>query len=191
MKRIITLLTLILLNACGQPALPEKLPPLGFTQSPPFRVAVAQVRVEQHYQPSMVRPNVEQEFATTPAQAIHIWARDRLQAAGTNGMVIVNIDEASVREMVPPRATGISSLFTVDNAQYTANLSANFRLYDGVNAIAVAEATVTATRTRTINRDASLGERDAFYDTLIRDVMRDFDAQATLQLRQYFGAYLR
>ena len=191
MKRSLTLLAIALLTACSQAPLPDRLPPLSFTQTAPFRVMAAQVRVDQNYQPPLARPNVEQEFATTPAQAIGIWARDRLQAAGSGGLLIVNIDDASVREVLPPRSTGIRGLFTTDNGEYTAKLSANFRLYDGVNPIAVAEATVNVSRIRTLDRDASPAERDQFYDTLTRDVMRDFDAQATLQLRQYFAAYLR
>ena len=191
MKRITTLLALTVLAACGQPALPDKLPPLSFAQTAPFRITAAQVRVDQNYQPPLARPNVDQEFATTPAQAIGIWARDRLQAASNTGLLIVNIDDASVREVLPPRATGISGMFTTDNGEYTAKLSANFRLYDGTNSIAVAEATVTVNRMRTLNRDASPAERDVFYDTLTRDVMRDFDAEATTQLRRYFAAYLR
>ena len=50
---------------------------------------------------------------------------------------------------------------------------------------------MNVSRIRTLDRDASPAERDQFYDTLTRDAMRDFDAQATLQLRQYFAAYLR
>lgn len=191
MKHILPLLALALLTACSQAPLADPLPPLSFNQTAPFQIAAAQVRVDQNYQPPLTRPNVEQEFAMNPAQAVGIWARDRLQANGSGGLLIVNIDDASVREVLPPRTTGIRGLFTTDNGEYTGKLSVNFRLYDGVNPIAVAEATVNVTRLRTLNRDAAPAERDQFYDTLMRDLIRDFDTQATIQLRQYFAAYLR
>lgn len=192
MKRLITVIVAAFLAACTQTPLPEDPPQLRFTQETPFRFTVAGIRVDRNYQSPLFRPNVEHEFPTTPTQAVNIWAHDRLQALGGNGIVIISVNDASVREIIPPEETGVAGWFSGDSdARYDARLVVTFHLYDGTNALAVADASVTVTRSRTLRSSATAAEREQFYALLIHDVMQDFNAQATRQLRQYFISYLR
>ena len=152
---------------------------------------VASIRVEQHYTSPASHPNVEQEFATPPAKAVEQWANDRLQAVGSNGVLVVNVEDASVRMTPLPKQTGIDRVFSERQVPYKAKLNVTLRLYDGVNTISMAEAQVNVTRMRTLKDGANTVERAAFYDGLTHDLMASFDVQATAQIRQYFSAYVK
>lgn len=192
MKFLVRIILLAALAACTQPAAPSADTTKPAQPSTPLRLNVAEIRVEDHYQPPFGRPNVEHEFAITPAASVGDWVKRNTVSSGGSGLMIANIDDASVRETILPKSGGIKGFFGgKPGSRYDAKISVTFRIYDGVTPLALTEATVQVTRSRTLKQDASSEDRDRFYDTLGRDLAQDFDTQARLQIRKYFSGYLR
>lgn len=190
MKKLIALLGCCLLVACSQDDPTIKPPVLNFA-SQPLRINVAQMRVDQNYQSPGMKPNVEQDFTVSPATAVELWASQRLQEVGNSGLVVVSVEDASVRATPAPKKDGIKQYFADEEVRYDAKLKATIRLYDGVTTISRAEAHVEVSRGKSLKADASAAERNQFYDRLTQELMAAFDAQATTQIRQYFSGYLQ
>lgn len=188
---IMALAALALASCQDAPVTPAPAP-ISFAGRAPIRVTVAQVNVLDNYNAPMQAPNVDHQFPTPPDTALKQWAGQRLVAIGTQGSLEMSIDDASVRETMLPKTKGIKGFFTDDqDARYDAHLHASFRLYDGVNTMAVAQGDVDVTGMRTINEKATLAQREVMFNQLTQDMMSKFDAEAELQLRQHFANYLQ
>ncbi len=106
-------------------------------------------------------------------------------------MLVVSIDDASVKETKLPKTEGIKGWFTDDqDARYDAIVAVTLRIYDANNS-PVATASVTANRSRTIHEKATVDERNQFYYDLVRDLMYSFNGESETRIRQFFGNYLR
>lgn len=188
MKKIFALATIILLAACSDAPQTEALPQIRFSQ-PPFRVAVAQVRVENL---TPARANaVDAQMPTPPATAVTQWVQDRLVAAGGSGYMVVTIENATVLETKLDKTKGVKGFFTDDqDARYDGNLLVRFRIYTGASALAEAEASVNVSHGRSINEKATLAEREKFYQQLVTDMMNAFNTEADMRIRQYMGNYI-
>ena len=189
MKKLFALAAMALFaTACNEAPTSAPLQPIRFAQAP-YRVSVAEVRVENR---TPQRPNaVDSQMPTPPATAVQQWVNDRLVAAGSSGMLLVSIENATVLENKLPKTDGIKGFFTDDqDAKYDGSIIVNFRLYNGVSTIPQAEASVNIARGRSINEKATLVEREQFYQQLVADLMRDFNAEAESRVRQYLGQYV-
>ena len=191
MKRVMICLMLTLLAACKEAPKTFVPGPITFSGAP-MLVNVAEIKVVESYRAPLSRPNVEHEFATPPATAVKQWANSRLKAVGTQGVLQVSIDDASVREVLLPKTKGLKGLVTDDqDARYDANLRVSLKLYNGVDSISTASGDVILNRSKSINEKATVEDHEKLYDAMVRDMMKAYDAAATERLRQYFSAYLR
>ncbi len=195
MKKVLIITILALLSACAQAPEAFKAGPLAFEREQGItRLSVNEIRVVNHYQSPMKRPNVEQEFPVAPASAVSTWVSKRLRAnPGSNqGILEVTIHDASVLEQALPKTEGFKGLITDDqDARYTAKLVVSFKHYPQGSTAANATGDVTVSRSRTINERATVSEREAIFHQMTNALMTDFDREANSRLRQYFAAYIR
>lgn len=193
MKRFLSVLACVLLSACENAPPAYTPPPLAFeTQTAaPTNVNVARIDVLNHYESPFQRPNVEQEFAVTPAQAIEKWVGKRLHAVGNAGRLEVEISNASARETSLKKTPGIKGLLTDDqDARYDVKLIVTFKLYADDSNVARAVGDVEVSRYATINERATVVDRQKLYHQLLNQLMTDFDREANARLAQYFSGYL-
>lgn len=189
MKKLLAIAAIALLaSACQEAPQSDALPGIRFSQ-PPFRVNVAEVRVENQ---TPARPNdISNQMPTAPATAVQQWVQDRIVAQGRSGVMVVTINEASVLETKLPKTEGIKGFFTDDqDAKYDGAVVVTFRVYSGASAMADAEASVNVTRGRTLNEKATLADRERFYHDLVNDMMQRFNAEADSRMRQYLMNFI-
>ena len=190
MRPLFALLAMLALAGCISGTENYTPQPLQFSDAP-VRLNVASINVTSSYQSPQRAPNVEHTFPTPPAQAVHQWAKQRLAAAGQRGILEVLIEQASVREETLPKKTGIEGFFTDEqDVRYDASIKVSMRIYDGISALSTAHADVYVTRSRTLNERASIAEREKLFDSMIREMMAQFEIEANTQMNRYFTAYL-
>lgn len=190
MKTLIAMLACTLLVACEAPKT-YTAQVLDFTKVAPIQVNVAEIRLVESYQSTNAAPFKEQEFPTPPAAGVKQWLKQRLKAVGTQGVLEMTIDDASVREVGLQTQSGFMGLITNDQeARYDATLHVTARLYDGTNAISAATGDVVVTRSKTIDEKATVEDRRRMFDGITHDLMQSFDQQMTARLSQYFAPYL-
>ncbi|MEA1938247.1 MAG: hypothetical protein U9N14_04060 [Pseudomonadota bacterium] len=137
---------------------------------------VAHVEVVDVWSSPMTSPNVEHLFPTRPAQAIHRWARDRIDPVGESGVLRVIIREASVVEdrdvrdwsdwrgwLDPTRPVRYDGLLAVDIV-----VDKPSRAWSG-------KAEVVATRRIHLPADISPVERDRRWVAMLERMMWDLN----------------
>jgi hypothetical protein len=191
-RRDFLLSTALLLVAC------ESAPPqrptfadIRFTDQPPIRIDAAGVDIERVFRSTLQAPYVEHLFPVTPERAMESWARDRLQASGTDRRVRVRIIDASVKEVELPRTTGISGAFTTDQAQRydaTAEMSVDLMNDRGFPERSVS---AKASRSRSVPENITPNDRERAWYELTRALMADLDAELERQIRANFNFYVQ
>ncbi len=194
MKKLLIATLALALSACQNA--PEAFSPRPFAfevnRMAPLNVNVAEIRITDAYQAPMRRPNVEQDFPVSPANAVRKWANSRLRASGTKGILEVVIEDASAKETALAKTKGVKGIFTDDqDARYDARINVTFRAFNGTDALSTASGNVVITRNQTINESASVNQREAVYHQMLSEMMMNFDSEANARLRQYFSTYLR
>lgn len=181
-----------MLASCDNAPGSYALKPISFTSAAPININVAQIRVIDAYKAPLASPNVEHLFTTSPAQAVHIWAQERLKAVGTSGSLEITINNAAVREVKLPVKDGVRGFFTDDASErYDGQLDVTLRAYDGVNALSRAEGSVSILRTQSINEKATIADREHLWHEMVRDMANAYDRESELRLRQYFSSFIR
>jgi hypothetical protein len=191
-RRDFLLSAALLLVAC------ESTPPqrptfadIRFTDQPPIRIDAAGVDIERVFRSTLQAPYVEHLFPVTPERAMESWARDRLQASGTDRRVRVRIIDASVKEVELPRTTGISGAFTTDQAQRydaTAEMSVDLMNDRGFPERSVS---AKASRSRSVPENITPNDRERAWYELTRALMADLDAELERQIRANFNFYVQ
>lgn len=93
--RRMSLLLPFVLAACGGEE-PRSFPTLRYQYLPPIGLNVANIRVEQHFIPSGVPPDVTNLDPARPSDALGAMAEDRLKALGSTGTAVFVIQDASL-----------------------------------------------------------------------------------------------
>ena len=81
----------------------------------------------------LASPRFRGKLPTPPAQALTIWGRDRLRAAGqgTGRFARLTVDRGKITETPLPRTEGIKGAFTTDQAdRYDLEMSATLEIFD-------------------------------------------------------------
>jgi hypothetical protein len=194
MNRIRTCAALVLLavavSACQAPPDAPKYPAIRFTDGPPIRLNVGRIQVVEAYRPPLAAPNVEHDFPVRPMAALAQWARDRLQAAGTDGRAEVVIRDASVKEVDLKKSTGVRGALTTDQSErYDAAVEVEVRIIDGQNRER-ARASARAKRSRTVPEDITLIGREQVWYAMTVKIMKTIDEALRRQIDQSLTAYI-
>lgn len=171
------LLPAFLIAGCAEP--PPDLPDLAFGRLGVIRFDVLTLQIVDSWQPPARPPNVEHLFPLPPALAAERWAKDRLRAAGPAGVARFEILQAGVVEE-PHEGSD----------RYDAILEVRLQLSSG-DGKRTGEISARASRSRTIERDASLDERERIWFEITEALMRDLDAELERQIARHLQGFLR
>ena len=190
--RWLMIATLTLLAACSGPEETLEIAEISFRDKAPIALNVGEIRVIEEYKAPIRAPYVEHRFPTPPAVALKNWAAQRLNAVGNQGILEFIIMDASVKETALNTDGGITGLFkTQQSEKYDARMRVVLKLYVGGRGLPQTQGDVTITRGRSVAEDATVYERELFFDTMARDMMAEFDREAVRRLHEHFAAYLR
>ncbi len=176
----------LLLASCDAPP-PPKVNELSFTKLPIIKVNVANIEVVDAYKSPYKAPNIEHLMPYTPADAMHIWVKDRLRATGSDKLLQITILDAPVTSTDLPTSKGVKGVFTVEqDKRFDAKLEVEMRLYGG-EALSEANTSVSVMRSITIPENASVNARRAAYEKLIAEMMDMLNAKLENNMLNYMG----
>ena len=178
-----------LLGACSDNDAPASAA-LNFTRYQPIYMSVSNIEVVEEYKSPMRAPNVEHQMPYSPADAMQIWVKDRLRAAGGPHTMQVIIKDASVIEKEKPKQEGVAGLLTLKvDHQYTARLEVEMRIY-GDAAMSVASINVVASRNMTLGAVLTANRRDERFRAMIQEMMTATNAELEKNIFQHLGNYV-
>ncbi|SMF06919.1 hypothetical protein SAMN06265365_102301 [Tistlia consotensis] len=181
----------LVLAGCQSPPPEPTFPEIGFAHEQTLRLDVGSIQVVDDYRPTLEPPYVDHLFPQPPDKVAERWAKERLLALGGPRRAVVTITDASVKEVQLPRTGGIKGAFTTDQTQrYDARVAATVAIFepDGRRS-GYAEA--EATRSTTVSEDATLAQREQIWFQMTEQLMDDFDAEMTRQIKGSLGSYLK
>ncbi|HLI21750.1 MAG TPA: hypothetical protein VKV32_11560 [Stellaceae bacterium] len=159
---------------------------IRFTGEPAFLLQAAQIEIRTFYQPT----EADNAFPVSPLRAVQNWARDRLRANGQGGPARFTIANASATIKDLPIKGGLSGTFTDQiSQQYDVAVDAALELLDTSGAL-VHSMRVTASRSRSVLQSATANDRAQVRYDMVRELMSDFDNQATARIASSFGPSL-
>ncbi len=166
---------------------------LSFTHLQPIRFNATEVQFVDNYRPTLAPPNVEHQYPQTPAAAVRDWARARIAAAGTAGIVRVTVVEASVVEVRLPTREGVGGMFfNEENIRYDGAIEVTIDFIPRAGTTAgPSQARARAVRTQTMLESSTLNQRSTVYFNLLRGMMDDLDQQLAAAIRQYMQAAIQ
>jgi hypothetical protein len=193
--RIINLFAPVLLMigaaGCQSTNVSPNFPPISFAAKEVYMVDVAAIEVVEQYKSPFKEPNVEHIFPVPPASAVKTWSVERLAAKGSDKLLKVVIEDASVVRVPLKTNEGVEGFFTADQTErYDAKLKVALRIYNNQQATAESEVNVAVNRSRSVKEGISLAEKELFYHNLTKDLLNDFDREIDNQLPKYFGSHL-
>lgn len=189
MKRLLPLL-LLLLPACIDLSVPAGGPAPSFKRYQPIYMNVSGIEVLEEYKSPMRAPNVEHTMVYSPADAMQIWVKQRLRAAGGDKTMQVIIKDASVIGKARANAGGFFGYFSsAPDHDYNARLEVEMRIY-GDAALSEASINVVATRTLEMNQNAGARARDQKFRAMIDEMMTTVNAEMEKNIFQHLGAYV-
>lgn len=178
-----------LLGACETAPPQQDFAKLTYTHLEPIHLDVADINIEQAYDPPMEPPFIEHTMPVSPAEAARSWAMDRLRAVGDTGTATFTIVDAPVREIELDTEGGLTGLFTTEPAQrYEATLHVRMTIErpDGRGHL-----TVKGERATAVLESASVNERERTWYRLVERLMQDINARLENSLARDWDDYVR
>lgn len=181
---------LLLVGACTSTPSAPRYEPISFAAEGAIPLAVARVVVEQRYRSPLQPPHVEHDFPVRPAEALEVWAHERLQAVGPAGEALFVIDEASAVETKLKKEGGIKGAFTTDqDARYTVKLRAHIDIANN-GGLQKGQISAEAERSKTLPEDVSLNQRDRFYYDLTKEAMTELDKTLQREILAHLSGFV-
>jgi hypothetical protein len=181
----------LLLAGCASDVEVPRYADITFQHQPAIPLDVAEIRIVKVYQPTGQPPNVETEFPVSPLDTAARWAADRLAAVGDSGTATYRILEASVVEKPLEKETGVTGLFTTDQAEeYDARIVVELAL-ENPDAQKAAQTRAQVSRTQTVLEGLTYNEREKIWYELTEKLARDLDRQMEANIRQHTAIFVR
>jgi len=180
-----------LLASCDTPPHREPFPQLTYQHLAPINLDVAQIVIQDAYQPPMTDPHVDQDFPTPPATAARQWAKDRLRAVGNDGVAKFTILDGSAIDVPLPRTTGVSGMLTQDQSdRYDVTLTVRL---DVENRMGARRASISASaqRSETVAEDMTLNEREKLWFEMTDQLMQQLNAELEKQIGAHLKEFVR
>lgn len=184
MRKFFLLPLLLFITACD--AGPISGPVINFRRYQPIYMNVQKIEVIEEYKSPGTAPNVEHTMPYSPADAVHIWVKDRLRAAGGEKTMQVIIKDASV---VGKDVEGSGFFGIGGEKQYDARLELEVRIY-GDSALSEASVNIVATRMMTMSDSASASTRDQKFRGMVNEMMDITNAELEKNIFQHLGDYV-
>ncbi|MBI1274943.1 hypothetical protein GC177_03095 [bacterium] len=183
---LVLMLTVILLSSAVQAA-PKKTPNVPDELEDVTLMNVGKVEVVNEYKLRNEPPYVDPQFPVPLADSIADWAKSSFVATGEEGVLKIIIREASLQESHyedKPRFFGLFPGKRMD--KYLATAMVEMKLYNGEDAMPVAETEATATREGRIESVAGVGYREELFNTMADDLVDDLDQQTRALTYKFF-----
>ena len=174
--------------ACSTPPDSPDFPVPRYTQAPPIKLDVAEIRVEQSYEPPLEKPNVEHIVPLRPADAARQWVKDRLQGVGRRGTATVDIVTASVTEESLETEGGVGGFLTTEpETRYTAKMELAVDVERPADS---GSARVRGARGTGVLEGSSINAREMVVYDLVKNLMTDIDGQMADTLNGALGRFV-
>jgi len=190
---VLALMLGVLATACATPNPTPRQPQITFQHIGAVNLAVSRIEVVDGYRSPLQAPNVEHKMSTKPAEALRIWANDRLKAVGGPNDPVARfvIDSARMTEEALPRTEGIKGVFTKDQAfRYHLDLAAAIEIVDARGG-RTGHANTRATHSQSTPESVTLNELHQTWFKVLEAGMADFDKEMELNIRKYLVNWLR
>lgn len=171
-----------LMSACQSTQPPVSARPVDFSAFAPITLKVATIDVVDAFR----TPAGQAASPVSPADAVHMWAQQRLRAAGTAGQARVTVKDASLIAVPLEKATsGVKGYFTNDQTmRYDGRIDVEItaELPGATSHRGATKATVT--RSTTVAENISLANREATLQELVARMMDDLNARLDAGIRK-------
>ncbi|MFZ4762128.1 MAG: hypothetical protein ACOYK8_04885 [Alphaproteobacteria bacterium] len=180
----------LLLAACAKPPA-SSIPPVSIQSKAPVLLNVAQIQVVNEIPPSNSSRQVEQWFPTPPYQALRHMVEQRFKAVGSEGIATIHLKDIKVVEENLPVTDGVAGLFVSEPSErYRATLNVAVDAVSG-DRTRTASTEIRAEQTTTVQKGATLAEREVVWDKLLQDMLRQLDNSLSEGVRKYLGAFVQ
>lgn len=187
---LLAMLSLII-SSCMEMGTPVAGPSLNFKRYQPIYMNVSGISVVEDYKSPMRAPNVEHLMPYSPADAVHIWVKDRLRTTGGDKTMQIIIKDARVVDVTPPKEEGFTDWIGMgDDHEYKARLEVELRIYGSGSAMSEANVNVVATRSIVMSPSASVHTRNRMYREMVFDMMTVLNAELEKNIFQHLGQYV-
>lgn len=191
MKKWFVLGATLWLAACqnNQPNMTFEKP--DFSRKSAIYFDATDLKIENDYAPNQTPAHVEHQFPTTPSQALHTWANQRLRTtAGQNKLVLVIEDASVVQTDLPKQHIGWKDGFYVEpTKEYRGQIKATLKLYAPNSNLPKAVADVTVNAKESALENASPFDRQTLFNKITLALIYRFDEEMERQVNQYFKQY--
>jgi hypothetical protein len=176
------------LAACNTPSARQSFPDITFEHLAPFKLDVGHVEIVRGYQPDPTN-DVSDQFPEAPVNVVEQWARDRLQAAGTQGEATYTITSVRSTDTPLKRSQGMAAVTHKDQSdRYDLAVAINLEVHKLGKSGAL---TAQAARSQTVREDITLNQREAVLFNLLDATMKDLNKQLETLIPQYVGGFLK
>ncbi|MEH6632499.1 MAG: hypothetical protein V7776_16910 [Halopseudomonas aestusnigri] len=163
---------------------------LTYAHLPPYQLLVREIFVDQIYVSPSQSPNVEHLFDVSPAQASSRWAKDRLQAEGSQNVLHFIIKDAAVTESKLEKQKGLTGLFTYDQSErYNGVLEVELQVLSD-QGFKEASVVARAERSVTVAENIKLREREKIWFKLTEDLMTEIDRQLKQGIAKHLNQFV-
>ncbi len=118
-----------------------------------------------------------------PEYLVEEWFKKKMVAVGSNERRF-EVEVTSASTVKSPNAS--SPKFNA----YTTELALDMKLYEPSQNLAAMQSNMVIRLTREVSSDATVPERQAFFASMTRELVRKMDADIPPQIQKYFGQYL-
>jgi hypothetical protein len=157
--------------------------PLSFKDKLSVSLDVAGIEVEDATPTMAADPDLQQQLQITPADAVRLWAADKLKATGSDGKARLVVRDATLKQTHLKVHKGISGWFHKDQSErYDGHVAVELvvdhpsRRFNGT-------ASAEASRSFTVGEGTKVEERRALILKLVQDMMNDIDVAMDKSIR--------
>lgn len=190
MRALLIVSTIAALNACKKPEYYDITAP-SFRNSPTINLDVAEIRTVDNVQTTPGK-HIENEFPTSPRQALDIWVKDRLRASGTENVLDVLVYQAEATQQDLPLKKGLKGAFTKEPSErYDTVLEVELRVYTPDSNISQAAVRSRATISRELLEGSGPERRKELFAQMVRDLINQLDNSLEQRISENFTRFIK
>lgn len=190
LRVLLTVSAITALSACQKPEYYDVTAP-SFRNSPTINLDVAEIRTVNNVETTPGN-HIEDEFPTSPREALDIWVKDRLRASGTENVLDVVVYQAEATQKDLPLKKGIKGAFTKEPSErYDTALEVELRVYTPDSNISQAAVRSRATISRELLEGAGPQRRKELFAEMTRELIGQLDKSLEQRISENFSRFIK